>query len=169
MASQAHFRGRTIAFDIRRRHPALALVIDGKTHEIREIPGTGGAVEIFVDGRRFSGWRHVVGNEVHVRLDGRTFRVTLIDHRSDGGGAGKAGNAIYAEMPGTVIELRCGAGNSVVTGQSLLTIESMKLQMTIVAPFDGTVEAVHVAPQASFEREALLVSLRPAVPPDADE
>lgn len=169
MTFQARFRGRTVDFDICRRHPALTLVIDGKTHEIGEVPGTGGAFEIMVDNRRFCGWRHVVGNDVHVRLDGRTFRVTFIDHRSGGGGAGKTGNAVYAEMPGTVIELRCGAGDSVIAGQPLLTIESMKLQMAIVAPFDGTVEAVHVAPQANFERDALLISLRPAVPADADE
>lgn len=162
MARQAHFRGRTVAFDVRGRHPTLRLQIDDAVHEIREVAGADGAIEIEIDGEVFRGWRYVAGNEVHLRLGGRNFHATLVDHRSDRRAGGTGGNALYADMPGTVIELRCRPGDAVVTGQPLLTIESMKLQMTIVAPVDGIVETVHVAPQASFEREALLVSLKPA-------
>lgn len=160
MASEAHFRGHTVAFQIRGRHPLLRLQIGDAVHDVREVSGTDGAIEIEIDGEVFRGWRYVAGNEVHLRLDGRNFHATLVDHRSERRAGSEAGNALYADMPGTVIDVRCRAGDAVVTGQPLLTIESMKLQMTIVAPVDGIVETVHVAPQASFEREALLVSLK---------
>jgi 3-methylcrotonyl-CoA carboxylase alpha subunit len=162
MASEVHFRGRTVAFDISSRRPTLRLRIGDAEHAVHETAGADGAIEIEIDGERFRGWRWVAGNEVYVRLGGHTFRATLIDLRSGDGGDGKSGNALYAEMPGTVIDVRVQAGDAVVTGQVLMTIESMKLQMTIVAPFDGTIETVHVAPQASFERDTLLVSLRHA-------
>ncbi len=43
----------------------------------------------------------------------------------------------------------------------MLTTESMQMQMILSAPFDAVVETVHVAPNASFERAALLVTLKP--------
>jgi 3-methylcrotonyl-CoA carboxylase alpha subunit len=162
MSSQAQFRGRTVDVDIVRRRPNLALRIGGRLHEIREIAAADGAIEIEIDGKVFRGWRYVAGNEIYLRLDGRSFHVTLVDHRSSGRAAGKTGDALYADKPGTVIDVRCAPGDAVVTGQALMTIESMKLQMTIVAPFDGIVAIVHVAPQTSFERDALLISLKPA-------
>ncbi len=64
-------------------------------------------------------------------------------------------------MPGTVVDIACSAGAPVGTGQPLLTVESMKMQMILAAPFDAVVETVHVAPNASFERNALLVTLKP--------
>ena len=54
------------------------------------------------------------------------------------------------------------AGSSVTKGETLLVIESMKLQTTIAAWRDGLVEAIHVAPGASFERGAALATLAPA-------
>jgi biotin carboxyl carrier protein len=36
-------------------------------------------------------------------------------------------------MPGVVVAVQCESGQAVKTGDKLLTLESMKLQMTIVA------------------------------------
>jgi biotin carboxyl carrier protein len=68
---------------------------------------------------------------------------------------------IRASMPGVVVAVQCESGQAVKTGDKLLTLESMKLQMTIVALRDATVQQVHVTPAAVFERGALLVSLVP--------
>jgi biotin carboxyl carrier protein len=64
-------------------------------------------------------------------------------------------------MPGTVITCHTGAGAEVALGERLVTIESMKLQMTILAPRTGTVARIHVAENVTFERGTVLVSLVP--------
>ena len=46
-------------------------------------------------------------------------------------------------------------------GDTLLVIESMKLETAIKAPRDGMVETVHVADGRTFERSAPLVTLAP--------
>ena len=46
------------------------------------------------------------------------------------------------------------AGASVRRGQALVVIESMKMQTTIVAPCDGTVQTLHAAVEQNFDRDA---------------
>jgi biotin carboxyl carrier protein len=49
-------------------------------------------------------------------------------------------------MPGKVIEMRVGAGETVSTGQLLLTLEAMKMEHPVIASSDGVVTEVRVAP-----------------------
>ena len=57
-----------------------------------------------------------------------------------GATAGAAGDgAILSPMPGRVIAVDVAAGDAVTKGQKLLTLEAMKMEHGLVAPFDGTV------------------------------
>ena len=62
-------------------------------------------------------------------------------------------------MPGTVAELRVAAGEIVAAGQTLVVLESMKMEISIAAPRDGSIAAVHVAAGDQVERGAVLVEL----------
>lgn len=46
---------------------------------------------------------------------------------------------VRSPMPGTVVSVEVGTGDSVVAGQVLLTIEAMKMEHRVVAPSDGIV------------------------------
>jgi len=70
---------------------------------------------------------------------------------------------VRAQMPGIVVAVHCAAGQRVQAGDKLLTMESMKLQVTLTASGAAVVERVHVAPEVTFARDALLVTLA-AVP-----
>ncbi len=56
-----------------------------------------------------------------------------------GGGGGAADGAIIAPMPGRIIALFVAEGEAVAKGQRLLTLEAMKMEHSLVAPFDGVV------------------------------
>jgi biotin carboxyl carrier protein len=56
-----------------------------------------------------------------------------------------AGSTV-APMPGVVVRLLVADGESVAAGDSLLTIEAMKMEHRVVAAIDGIVEAILVAP-----------------------
>jgi 3-methylcrotonyl-CoA carboxylase alpha subunit len=47
-----------------------------------------------------------------------------------------------APMPGRIIAVLVEPGASVIRGQALLTMEAMKMEHTIAAPFDGIVESL---------------------------
>lgn len=67
-----------------------------------------------------------------------------------------------APMPGSVISLAVRVGQAVKRGDTLMVIESMKMETTLVAGVDGTVSAVHVQVGQTFERDATLVSVEPS-------
>lgn len=101
------------------------------------------------------------GDTIHIWLDGETKTIRYHDpidyHASHADGA--ADDTIAAPMPGTVIAVNARAGDAIARGETLLVIESMKLETAVKAPRDGVVEAVHVAVGQSFDRSAALATL----------
>jgi len=71
-------------------------------------------------------------------------------------GGGAPGN-IVAAMPGTILEVHVGEGDTVSRGQSLLVLEAMKMENDIMAPSDGVVKAIHTAKGASVNSGDLLM------------
>ncbi|WP_421728938.1 biotin carboxylase N-terminal domain-containing protein [Brevundimonas sp.] len=76
-----------------------------------------------------------------------------------GGGGGASDGAILSPMPGKVISVDVEDGQAVVRGQKLLTLEAMKMEHGMVAPFDGTVTALSVAAGSQVAEGAVLVRI----------
>lgn len=64
---------------------------------------------------------------------------------------------VGAPMPGMVGSVAVKAGQTVKAGDSLLTIEAMKMESGLNAERAGTIEAVHVSPGDQIEAKDLLV------------
>ena len=62
-------------------------------------------------------------------------------------------------MPGTVIRVLVAPGASVEARQPLVVLEAMKMETPVLAPYDATVKALHVAEGARVAGGALLVEL----------
>ena len=75
---------------------------------------------------------------------------------------GSEEDVLRAPMPGSIVRLDVDAGDTVTTGQPLLTMESMKMETTLTAPREGTVAEVHYAVGQSFDRDSVLLTLEPA-------
>jgi acetyl/propionyl-CoA carboxylase alpha subunit len=163
MSYRVGMNGREMLVEITGRRPQLAVRIDGIVHGVSESQrlnamSIDGAFELTVDGTPYSGWRCVVGNEVYVRLEGRTFILSRATEASATASGASSQHETRADMPGVVIAVHCEAGQAVSRGDKLVTIESMKLQATLVASHEAVVECVHVSAESAFERGALLVS-----------
>ena len=82
--------------------------------------------------------------------------------RVDAGASGHGGDgAILAPMPGRVIAVDVKPGDAVAKGQKLLTLEAMKMEHGLIAPFDGVVTELLVSAGAQVEVEALLAKVVP--------
>ena len=68
-------------------------------------------------------------------------------------------NHIGATMPGTVIKKLVEKGEKVKKGDHLMITEAMKMETTVQAPFDGTVQAIHVNDGDAIETGDLLIEL----------
>ncbi len=77
--------------------------------------------------------------------------------------AGLSGSKrLVAPMTGSIVEVGCAVGDSVVAGQVLLVIESMKMNNELRSPADGVVESVPVTPGQRVSAGALLVAIQRA-------
>jgi pyruvate carboxylase len=102
---------------------------------------------------------------VFFELNGQPREVTVTDHSLQSTVAErlqadpKNTKQIGASMPGLVVVVAVQAGDPIVAGQKLLTIEAMKMETTILAEADGKVGDVHVTPGTQIETGDLLVTM----------
>jgi acetyl-CoA/propionyl-CoA carboxylase biotin carboxyl carrier protein len=98
------------------------------------------------------------GDVTRLGLDGRAwgFAEEAIELRA---GAGDAGGSLSAPMPGSVLVVRARAGDRVAAGDVLVVLESMKMELQVVAPAAGTVERVAVAAGERVASGQLLVEI----------
>jgi len=68
---------------------------------------------------------------------------------------------ILSPMPGKIIAVEVSQGQAVTKGQKLLTLEAMKMEHTLVAPFDGVVAELSAVAGGQVQVEALLARIVP--------
>ncbi len=69
------------------------------------------------------------------------------------------GTSVECPMPGTVLDIKVAAGDTVKNGDVLLILEAMKMENEIVAMGDGKVVSVNVTKGASVNAGDVLVVL----------
>ena len=128
---------------------ALDLTIDGRSQEAVVIPGAHGRVEVWIDSER-----HLVEEE---RRGGHS--------ATTGGTSGSlhAGRdeTIVAPMPAKVLRVAVAEGEAVEEGQTVVVLESMKMEFAIHAPAPGRVKRVRVAAGDMVVAGVDLVELEP--------
>ncbi|MEH6677983.1 acetyl/propionyl/methylcrotonyl-CoA carboxylase subunit alpha [Phenylobacterium sp.] len=78
-------------------------------------------------------------------------------------GEGPAGDgAVIAPMPGKVVAVAVKVGDAVTRGQTLVTLEAMKMEHALVAGFDGAVESISVAAGDQVSEGVVLAKLAQA-------
>jgi 3-methylcrotonyl-CoA carboxylase alpha subunit len=77
----------------------------------------------------------------------------------DGASRGTHDGEIFAPMPGKVTSVDVSIGDKVVKGQRLLTLEAMKMEHGLIAPFDGAVTELNATAGAQVQVDALLVKV----------
>jgi biotin carboxyl carrier protein len=66
-------------------------------------------------------------------------------------------NKVASFLPGVVQAIQIAAGQPVRRGDTLLTLEAMKMENSFTAPRDGVIKAVHVAQGEMVPKGRVLV------------
>ena len=69
------------------------------------------------------------------------------------------GLQVKSPLPGSVIKVLVSEGQAVKKGDTLLTLESMKMENAIMAEADGTVKQIAVTPGQNVMQDDLLIVL----------
>lgn len=97
-------------------------------------------------------------------LGGRLYEATVLDQRAllmaqRKGGLTAGSGEVNSPMPGLIVEVMVNVDDEVTQGQTVVILESMKMQNELKAPCDGTVTAVNCEAGQSVEKGNLLVNI----------
>lgn len=133
---------------------------DDREHAV-SLTQLGAASQVVVDGLCASMTLVARKEEVLIHAFGRTWRVAVVDPVTRALGASEQSDVARAPMPGVAISVMVKPGDTVVDGQPMVIIESMKMQTEICASRAGTVDQVNVRVGEAFAQKAPLVTLVP--------
>ncbi|ADZ65093.1 acetyl/propionyl/methylcrotonyl-CoA carboxylase subunit alpha [Brucella melitensis] len=148
-----HGERRTVSFTARGdRHFGFAFgTMDIRAHK-------NGLVRFAIDGRVSEASVSRIGHDVTVQIEGHD---TIFHHVLATGAEEDASSEsrILSPMPGLVRLVSVVEGASVAKGDPLVTMEAMKMELSLTAPRDGKVASVTVAAGDQVNEGALLVEL----------
>jgi len=141
-----HYRARLADQDyevrmLGREQGSLEAEIDG-SRELARIVEAGAALEIFRSGRHTSLTAGSTEDALEPTLE------------ADAG-------SLVTPLPGTVVAVHATAGQSVERGAPLITIEAMKMEHTVAAPYAGTVERLPFGLGDRVAAGSVLAELKP--------
>ena len=126
----------------------LELLPEGRRAEVHVTRGPGGRLELWLDSERH-----------------------LLEEERRGTGAGGAGangggdDVMAAPMPAKVVRIAVAPGDAVTEGQTLVVLESMKMELGVTAPRDGRVRKVGAVLGVIVPAGTALVELEPVAAP----
>jgi biotin carboxyl carrier protein len=118
---------------------------------------------LIVDDRSFEIEVDNTDDEYRVLVDGRTYRIHLVDERRMRIGGTQSGvelegrQLVSVPMPGKIIAILVAEGDSVEKGQGLVIVEAMKMENEVRSPIAGEIKEIKVKPGDTVDGGAVLV------------
>lgn len=145
----------------------LGILIDGQPFDVdfRRLP-SGGVTSLLMNNRSVAAVVEERGDHWDVLIEGELYAVTVQDERAyrldrmRTSGLSVDGEAVVTSpMPGIIVAVPVAIGDSVVHGQKVIILESMKMENELRAPCDGVVTHIHVTSGVSVEKDQPLVGI----------
>ena len=113
-----------------------------------------------IDGKEYkTSVTELEGGITEVTVNGKAYKVEM-EHKAAPKAAAEApagGKKVVSPLPGSIIKVLVAEGQAVKKGDTLLTLESMKMENTVAAECDGTVTKVAVTAGQTVMQDDLLV------------
>jgi biotin carboxyl carrier protein len=124
-----------------------------------------------VNHESYEGYVYPDEDRWQVHLLGQFYQVRVEDERekrlgSSGQQAILSGTefVLKAPMPGLVVAIQVSEGQQVKKGQTLLILESMKMQNELCAPHNGTVSRLRAKVGETVQQKQILLNVTPILP-----
>jgi propionyl-CoA carboxylase alpha chain len=165
-------RGATIGVVVERSRSGVRVAVDGGSSvDVAVVAASSDAVEFELVGRRHRVRLHAVtdtaGRVIHADSAAGSSALTVVP-RFAVPEAHIAAGSLLAPMPGTAVSVGVVVGDAVAAGQTLITIEAMKMEHPVRTPVAGTVSQVRVAPGDQVRTGEVLVVVVPDPAPGTE-
>ncbi|NIM93110.1 MAG: biotin/lipoyl-binding protein [Anaerolineales bacterium] len=121
---------------------------------------------LIVDGRSYEALVQPTEDGMEVLLQGQHFSVSVEDERqrrlrqTSGPSVAKSGELhMKSPMPGLIISVKVREGQEIDVGDSLIVLESMKMQNELKAPCEGTIRSLRIKSGDNVEQNQILLTI----------
>jgi biotin carboxyl carrier protein len=123
----------------------IKVIVDGKSFEVGVSDPNASPMQVVVNGKSYS-----------VELESAEAKPAVVMPRpvtvakpiskpvAQPVSSGGTDKSIKAPMPGTILDIKVKAGDSVTRGQQLCALEAMKMKSAVRAPREGVIASVEV-------------------------
>lgn len=143
-----------------------AVKVNGQPRTVDFLPLGNALFSILMDNNSYELLVEEREGSVEIMLRGRQYNASVMDERAmllaETRGeldTGKGEIALKAPMPGLIVAITVSEGAEVKKGQTVIILESMKMQNELKSPKDGVVQRIHVAQGQSVEQNKPLVTI----------
>jgi biotin carboxyl carrier protein len=143
-----------------------SIAVNGETRFVDFLSISPSLYSMLMDERAYEVVIDDQDGELEVQLRGRRYTGEVLDERAQLLASERAGVQVSSgelqvrsPMPGLIVAIPVSEGQAVQQGQTLLILESMKMQNELKAPRDGVINRVYVQPGQSVEQGKPLLSL----------
>ncbi|MDZ4669293.1 MAG: biotin/lipoyl-containing protein [Phototrophicales bacterium] len=142
------------------------LLVNGELRHVDFLALDGALYSVITDKRSLQVVIEEDKSDYSIEVEGRMFEGHVMDERAmllaqkRGGISGGSGE-IKSPMPGLIVGVTVDIGQTVTKGQTVVILESMKMQNELKAPVDGVIQTVSVQKGQSVDKGALLVTITP--------
>lgn len=146
------------------------VIVDGeaRTVDFRGLEGKQAIYSLLLNNKSYEAVVEERDGQYHVLMAGDLYEVEVTDERlqrlaeAAGGSAGAGGTGellIRSPMPGMIVAVPVIEGQEISKGETLVILESMKMENELKAPRDGVVSRIYVKTGDSVEQNKGLVVL----------
>ncbi|MGJ3237695.1 MAG: acetyl-CoA carboxylase biotin carboxyl carrier protein subunit [Anaerolineae bacterium] len=99
-----------------------------------------------------------------ILMAGHLYEATVLDQRAllmaqRKGGLMAGSGEVHSPMPGLIVDVPVKVGDSVTQGDTVVILESMKMQNELKAPRDGKVQTISCEAGQTVDKGSLLVNI----------
>ena len=145
-----------------------SILVNGEAHDVDFLNLGGSLYSIITENRSLEAVIDDDDDKIAVMMDGRLFEAQALDERAmlliqRRGGISSGSGEVHAPMPGLIAVVTVAVGQAVAQGDTVVILESMKMQNELKSPTDGAVAAIHVEAGQAVDKNSLLIEIVPPI------
>ena len=143
------------------------MTIDGELRDVDFLNLGGSLFSVITENKSLEAVIDDDEGKIAVMMSGRLFETQVLDERAmllmqRRGGQMTGTGEVHAPMPGLIVEVSAEPEQPVAKGETVIILESMKMQNELKSPIDGVVRAIHASAGQAVDKNDLLVEIKPA-------